>query len=477
MKIPVFALLATAAAAHGATFAHVKLYTCHIVGGQVQPYTPKVGEPYQAAVEFDQTGSYSGTYHVKFTMAGQDATIDVKNSGSGHAVWVTGEFDLALDDKIPLKVEIDPEGHAGRGAGPTKTIDFTPTPPNAINEFYEPVTVGGFEQATISTSGDGINMSFLMGKPMTASWEKVLSAKCDLNLLIGDHNVGTSETTGPFHYPVYYATANNMRGQNIKFTQTFSLEVRNERVNPDKLRHISWSDLAALQNQPLMKYFTQPEDVIQSNDPVIAKFVEDALGGPGYKSRFTPYDAARKCFMHVLHRVTYFYPHGNEEDQRAHDAVELVKTGVGDCGSFSMLLVACYRHLGIPARTACGAWVGKDGWHCWSEMFFPTAGWIISDGSAGNSMSENGDYAYYFGYIPDLNDRFSVMRGNTFNVGSMSADWLQLPTWDISGGSITTDDTHIETHVAATAHRAVSPWDKHGKTRPTMAPARRKRRS
>ena len=91
-----------------------------------------------------------------------------------------------------------------------------------------------------------------------------------------------------------------------------------------------------------------------------------------------------------------------------------------------MLLVALYRHIGIPARVSCGFWEGGAG-HAWTELYFPGAGWFVADGSAGNSQSEDGSFAYNFGTNWDLNKRAAVMRGNTFNIGDLSAAWMQGP--------------------------------------------------
>src|SRR5579862_9802135 len=45
-----------------------------------------------------------------------------------------------------------------------------------------------------------------------------------------------------------------------------------------------------------------------------------------------------------------------------------------------------------------------------------------------------------------MNARYSVMRGNTFNVGSVSTSWLQLPLYPIENGNaqIASDDTHVD---------------------------------
>jgi len=123
----------------------------------------------------------------------------------------------------------------------------------------------------------------------------------------------------------------------------------------------------------------------------------------------------------------YYYPPPGQPDKRPDTAVKMLDAGFGDCGGFSLLLVALYRNIGFPARTACGAWVGQDKGHCWCEMWFPGHGWMVSDGSIGNGACEDGSFAYYFGSVPDLNARYADMRGNTFAIGDISTSWLQGP--------------------------------------------------
>jgi len=172
-----------------------------------------------------------------------------------------------------------------------------------------------------------------------------------------------------------------------------------------------------------MHYYVQPEPVVQSDDPKVADFVTKALGAQ-YRQNLKPYDAARRLFQAVLAHCTYSYPAEGDPDERAHDAVAMIEKGLGDCGSFSLLLVALYRHIGFPARVAGGYWIGKDNSHAWSEMFFPGYGWLLSDGSAGNSLSEDGAYAYCFGNLFDLNIRYATIRGNNFRIDDIESSWL-----------------------------------------------------
>lgn len=90
-------------------------------------------------------------------------------------------------------------------------------------------------------------------------------------------------------------------------------------------------------------------------------------------------------------------------------AIKVFEQKRGDCGGFSLLLVALYRHIGIPSRLTCGVWNGLNSSHCWCELLFPPHGWMAADGSAANAQDEHGEYAYYFGAIDNLNARTAIM--------------------------------------------------------------------
>lgn len=102
------------------------------------------------------------------------------------------------------------------------------------------------------------------------------------------------------------------------------------------------------------------------------------------------------------------------------DIVEyfLTASKEGDCKSFAAAMVVLCRYAGIPARLASGFLPGefrpqenhylirqKDK-HVWTEVFFPTVGWIgfdatanaedISDHSSGSANKRQGFFAWFF---------------------------------------------------------------------------------
>jgi hypothetical protein len=439
------------------TFAITKVYTSQ----NGKPYTPMIGEIYTLTAEFDVTGTPKNAYTVGFTMADRYVSVLVTDLAPGHKA-VAADFFLPLDETIPWLVEIDPFGLADAD-DPTKSKvpvyfpdphangssqvifapgiawpqlmgtrslkgSFTPLPPASAIDFYDPRWIVA-TQASFASFGPGTldRLAIMMGIPTTESWQKLLSSTCRVQWGgSSDVFLQPSKMNEPIEYPVYLFDRKNVANADFSIIHQAVLEVRNQRAHAAKLRTVTWAQLDALEGINIFKTYASPEAVIESNHQKIGDFVTNVLG-PNYRAKLTPYDAARKLFQAVLARTDYYYPAPGQPDLRPDTAVKVLDAGRGDCGGFSILLVALYRNMGFPARTACGAWVGQDAGHCWCEMYFPGHGWMVSDGAIGNGFCEDGSFAYYFGTVPDLNIRYACMRGNTFSLGPLSTSWLQGP--------------------------------------------------
>jgi hypothetical protein len=440
------------------TFQVTDLYTSK----NGNPYTPKFGEDYELTAKWKMIGGPAKqSYNIAIRMADREYVWEVTNLNQTDFVTVADFGYLPLDGAIPIQFEADPYGYAN-GADKTKSKIplhipdpisddaarrivavgglpkvigsrikkgfFTPKYPDGAIEYYGPkYFLGAMSLFFDIKPGSNVSrIAAMMGTPITDSWQKQLTDYAEVNSPAGEDIVKTIKVENPSDYPVHLWDRGGVPAGKVGFIQQYLLELRNVRVNIDKLRLVTWQQLDNLKAINIFKWYMQPEKVIQSNDPKVKQFVTSVLGS-NYRSHYKPYDAARKLFQAVLKHCVYTYPKPGEKDQRAQNAVDMITTGKGDCGSYSMLLVALFRQIGFPARTACGAWQGQDNGHCWSEMWFPTAGWVLSDGSIGDGVDGSGDFAYYFGSIPDLNIRFAMMRGNTFNVKDFNESWLQGP--------------------------------------------------
>src|SRR5205085_10670423 len=99
----------------------------------------------------------------------------------------------------------------------------------------------------------------------------------------------------------------NVPATDYLLQQSYQVELRNTRVDADKLRTVTWGQLDALSGINYLHYFQLPDAVNESQSPEISQFVTDTLGSD-YRNHFTPYDAARKLFQACVARMTYVYP-------------------------------------------------------------------------------------------------------------------------------------------------------------------------
>ncbi|MBI1756186.1 MAG: transglutaminase domain-containing protein [Fimbriimonas ginsengisoli] len=448
-------------------FKITKAYTCQVTGGKIVPYTPMIGEAYNLAVEYDLTGGPAKhNYLISFTMGSENIEYEVKSLTDGHYTYYA-TFQPPLDGKIPFSVQIDPKDAANGGVGATRPhptfrvrvweedvvsrvpleIDggaahgsFKPRPPSTSIETFDPVNVLATQSEFFSfTPGIITRLALMIGTPETGVWQKVVKDTCKLETGLGDEFLKSRPVQNPSFAGIYFWDK-AVPNRKVSLIRQTTMVLSNLRVDADKLRTVTWKRMNEIQGLDYFHFYTRPQDtdihipgetaenVIESTDPKIAKFVTEALGDD-YKSKYNPYDAARKVFRAVVRRVKYTYPKKGEPDKRGKTAVAVLDTGLGDCGGFSIALVACFRHMGIPARTSYGAWLGQDAGHCWAELYFPDHGWILADGSAANGVSEDGAFAYYFGNSNNQNARYAVARVNTFNEKDIWTAWLQGPAY------------------------------------------------
>jgi hypothetical protein len=411
----------------------VSLYTSHLAGngpvGQEVAYTPHIGEDYRLTLEYKVVGSTAAPFKVRFRMAAQTQEIWASGLAPGtHAISCS--FTTPLDGSIPFSAYLDPD-HASGETPETGWFaywnnvtlgSFSPLPPAKAIEYYAPRTMSGTQTLDLDFQtfhSLSQRVAIMAGKPDSESWQKLLSSSCKVESGLGTEwltsvwgNIAASQ--------VYMWDCTQLPSGHVRMTHHFQVEARNTRADADQLRTVTWSQLDALSGINYFKFYQDSDAVTESQSATIAQFVKDALG-QNYRAHYTPYDAARALFQAVLKRMTYQWP------SPSNTAVEAYNKQKGDCGAFSLLIVAALRNIGFPARTNCGVWEGVDLGHCWSECYFPGHGWLVSDGSAGNSYSEDGAYAYCFGNIPNLNARMATMRGNSFTADGLAASWLQSP--------------------------------------------------
>ncbi|MGH7481132.1 MAG: transglutaminase-like domain-containing protein [Longimicrobiales bacterium] len=83
------------------------------------------------------------------------------------------------------------------------------------------------------------------------------------------------------------------------------------------------------------------------------------------------------------------------------------ETRVGDCGSYSCLMTAWCRSIGIPARVLIGSWArGRGQGHAWNEIHIDGIGWIPVDATVASAMKRDpGEYDGWLDRPPGLMKR------------------------------------------------------------------------
>jgi transglutaminase-like putative cysteine protease len=364
------------------------------------PGTPSVGDTYSLYVTFNVSGTPSNPFRLKFTLA--NATWYSGNI-TGQNGWTYGwqySQTLDLDDAIPWSVTLDPDGVSG-DINPVNNVTngvFTPIPPAAEVELYSPRMMHGSETSIANfQAGSGVipNLYVLFGEPSSHGAQSVITAPGPPN--------SQSLVTPPYGTPMFQVARTNVIATTFHDTNTFTVQLNCIRVNPTKLRKVTWAAMNSLTTN--WTQWLAPTPTCESTNAAIINFVQQSLP-TNYLTTMTPYDTARTLHRAVMKALTYgSAQHG--------DAVGVLQDGVANCTGFAALLTACLRNVGVPARVISGFFQGDSVWHDRVEFYLPGPSyeWLLADPTFGNGNDPTGTFAYYFGYVPDANNFLSVDVG------------------------------------------------------------------
>jgi hypothetical protein len=176
-------------------------------------------------------------------------------------------------------------------------------------------------------------------------------------------------------------------------------------------------------NSDLYKKYTQPEELIESDNGEIASTAQTLAS-----KEKNAQEKASKTYNFVIDHLQY------EPQEEERGAVWALKNRVGDCSEYSYLFVALCRAAGIPARVQAGFAFNslretlQDG-HMWAEYYLESYGWVPVDATwllfdamdyrhfnSLQSMSEAIPYAnYIFNNTvgPEPNDEQTVKLART----------------------------------------------------------------
>ncbi len=398
----------------------LKITSVTLIDAAGNATTPHLGDDtYSLKVDWQVTGKPSGTYNVRFELANNVYNWNVNTPVQSGTYAGRVSFFMPLDGAIPYRVTLDPENTAGDSdrSNNVSTGTFTPTAPTQGVEYFNPKRWSGAEKFTVSCPQKVTKLDAVLGKPTTETSQKLLSFT----------STGSQSVSQPNGQPIASAQWINPVAGSYSLSTQFNVELSAVRYNFSQANP-SWT---ALNSVPAdVAQFAKPEDAVQSTSSTVTAFVRRWLPS-NYRTSMKPAAAARLLFRGVVNELSFV-------DTTAATAVDVLNARKGNCAGMSAVYVAAMRNIGVPARLVSGWWNGNNVWHCWSEIYLPGMGWVAQDVSASDRIDATGTYAYYFGTIPDLNQRCVVQRGvtyrtadaayNSVQVGNYAA-WGTFKTW------------------------------------------------
>jgi hypothetical protein len=163
---------------------------------------------------------------------------------------------------------------------------------------------------------------------------------------------------------------------NVAIERKESLTVKmNYRVLSFGIRYLTNPSMVSDYNRgsDLYKKYTQPEELLQSDNPELVSKAQDITKGENSTLK-----KASKIYDFVIRHVHY----SAQDEERG--AMWALENKTGDCSEYSYLFVALCRAVGIPARIQVGFAFSstsetiKDG-HMWAEYYLGNYGWVPVD--------------------------------------------------------------------------------------------------
>lgn len=201
----------------------------------------------------------------------------------------------------------------------------------------------------------------------------------------------------------------------------YEVEAWNLVFDLPKVRQVELRQLAGA--IPSVAIYLRPETLVESEHPEIRAALAEAFP-EGLDDKAPAYDVAWTIYQWVLTHSTYQLNSERGRLSKLWGALDLLRTGRGECSDYSALFVALCRAAGIPARSQVGFWTEKESSpHVWAEFHVPGIGWIPVDPASGDRAGN--DPARWFGNLPDLNRRITVTCAFDHRVADLKLDYLQ----------------------------------------------------
>jgi len=151
----------------------------------------------------------------------------------------------------------------------------------------------------------------------------------------------------------------------LSLKNTISVQPQKTQVNPK----LKLSDYDKTNSE--YQLYIKPDNYLNSELPEIKEIVEKIVGQENNISVIS-----RKLYDYVIEHLGY-----DQIKLGLYSAKEALTLPGVDCGGFSSLLGALYKHVGIPARIVSGFWAGydKNKMHAWLEFLTPDNKWVPVD--------------------------------------------------------------------------------------------------
>lgn len=223
-------------------------------------------------------------------------------------------------------------------------------------------------KVTFSKTGNGNITKFLALMPIPQSniYQTVENLTYNGGEVMTDNNYGNK---------ALYVGTEDFPSTGLTLETLFDVHTNKVQIDVSKIKDIKPYDP---NSEPYKRYLGDRGEYIVTSNPYIVR-----TGDELWRVSSNTLDYARRCYEFVATQFRYIHGSWRTLEQ-------ILKTGGGECGDFSTVVVNLLRYKGIPSRhNICLTLTG--GYHVWVDFYLEGYGWIPLDATYKNS-DPKGDY-------------------------------------------------------------------------------------